>query len=197
VLALLLTSFQRPPLIPEPPDQVATVELVLNHAEMPGLTPQPQSQQQPEKPQPTQKEETAAEPLPTPPAPPPVPPAPPAPEAPQINIGGNESDSNTLVTSMGPFVIPAGVDTKYHNRHPIYPEEAARLGEEGAVVLLIHVSPQGVPSSIDIVESSGYDSLDQSARDAALTWHFLPAMKDGLPVPFDMPFRMVFHLDKQ
>jgi protein TonB len=61
--------------------------------------------------------------------------------------------------------------------------------------LLIHVSREGLPSSIDIQETSGYPDLDQAASDAVSSWHFLPAVKDGKPISFDMPLRIVFQLE--
>jgi protein TonB len=137
----------------------------------------------------------ADEALPSPPVPPPAPPAENSREAPQITIGGNNSDTNTFVTSFGPYVVPATVDSRYHNRNPIYPAAAARRAEEGTVMLLIHVSPDGLTSGVDIAETSGYPDLDQAASDAVSSWHFLPAVKDGKPMPFDMPLRIVFHLD--
>ena len=66
-------------------------------------------------------------------------------EAPQIKLGGN-SDTNAIVIA-GPDVIPASVDAKFRNREPVYPPEAVRRAEQGAVILLIHVSPEGLPSA--------------------------------------------------
>ena len=147
---------------------------------------------------------TADEALPLPPIPPPsVPPrdlpsqaSPPvqhAQEAPQIKLGGN-SDTDAIVIS-GPHVIPASVDAKFRNREPVYPRDAVRRAEQGAVILLIHVSPAGLPSGVDIAESSGFMLLDRAARDAVLGWHFVPAVQDGQPIPFDMKLRVVFNLE--
>ena len=122
-----------------------------------------------------------------------APPVPHAQEAPQISLGGTDSDTDAIAT--GPNLIPASVDTKFHNKDPVYPVEASIRGERGAVTLLIHVSPEGLASDVDIAESSGYAALDRSARDAVLKWHFLPAVKDGKPIEFEMPLRVVFRLD--
>jgi protein TonB len=195
VFAGLLLWFHRAPPVADAPDQPATVELVLDHNNVPGLTQSPQSAPHADTAAPPVENSQADEALPLPPEPPPAPPAERSVEAPQITIGGNDSDSNTFVTSFGPYVVPATVDSMYHNRNPIYPAAAARLAEEGAVVVLIHVSPEGLPSSVDIQETSGYPDLDQAASDAVSSWHFLPAVKDGKPIPFDMPLRIVFHLD--
>jgi protein TonB len=122
-----------------------------------------------------------------------APPVPHAQEAPQISLGGTDSDTNAIAT--GPNLIPASVDTKFHNKDPVYPQEASIRGERGAVTLLIHVSPDGLASDVDIAQSSGYTALDRAARDAVLKWHFLPAVKDGKPIEFEMPLRVVFRLD--
>ena len=113
--------------------------------------------------------------------------------APQINLGGTDSETNAIAS--GDHVVPARLDAKYHNKEPVYPVEAARRAQQGSVLLLIHVSPDGLTQSVDIEKSSGFELLDRSARDAVQSWHFLPAVKDGQPVPFDMPLRVLFHLD--
>ena len=87
------------------------------------------------------------------------------------------------------------MDAKFHNQEPVYPAEAVRRAEQGAVILLIHVSPEGLPAGVDIVQSSGYALLDRAARDAVMGWHFVPAVQDGQPIPFDMTLRVVFNLD--
>ena len=113
--------------------------------------------------------------------------------APQFSLGGIASDTNALVT--GDLMVPPGADPTYRNRKPNYPPEAARRGEHGAVLLLVHVNPDGLVSGVDIAQSSGFRLLDQSARDTVLGWHFLPAVTGGRPIPFDMKLRIVFNLD--
>jgi protein TonB len=108
----------------------------------------------------------------------------------EFNLGGTDSQSNAIAS--GNSIIPASLDKKVRNKPPIYPEEAVRLGQQGAVVLVIHVTPEGLTSGADIMQSSGSALLDQSARDAVMAWRFLPAVKDGAPVPFDLPMRFVF-----
>lgn len=55
---------------------------------------------------------------------------------------------------------------------PSYPRLARQLGLEGRVVLGIWVSANGVPDVIVVKESSGYDSLDVSAREGVRKWRF-------------------------
>ncbi len=127
-------------------------------------------------------------------APPPAPaPAPTAAPGPELNLGG--TDSLTNATARGPDVIPAKVDAHWRNREPVYPPAAAVRGEHGMVLLLVHVAADGLAAQVDVAQSSGFALLDRSAREAIGTWHFLPALKDGQPVPFEVPLRVVFRLD--
>ena len=131
---------------------------------------------------------------PAPPPPPAQPPNEPQPAPPRIDLRGDNSDSNTIVLP-NPQVLPASVNARFHNKQPAYPAEAQRRAEQGAVVLLIHVAPDGLPAGVDVVSSSGHALLDRAATDAVWNWHFVPATQDGQPVPFDMTFRIVFQLD--
>ena len=204
VLGGLWLWSQRTPLPVHAPDTEGAVELVMLEQKGTAAPTAPPASASPEAPpappalpEPQQQAEL---PLPRPPAAPPskpMPPSPPvadAPEAPKINLGGNDSDTNAIVLD-GPHVIPASVDAKSHNREPVYPPDAARRAEQGTVMLSIHVSPQGLPMSVDIARSSGFVSLDRAASDAVWQWHFLPAMQNGQPIPFDMQLRVVFQLD--
>jgi protein TonB len=214
--ALLL--WPRRPAPPPQPDERGAVELVLQEQKGAGPTetappahaapapakqqePEPQQSAGPQPPAPAAPDQSDA--VPPPPSPPeqvakhatpaPAPPSPPISAAPVFNLSGTDAESNTLVT--GDDVIPASPDKASRNRQPVYPVEAARRGEHGTVILLIHVSPEGLASGVDIAQSSGFPLLDRAARDAVLKWRFVPAVKDGQPIPFDMPFRVVFELN--
>jgi protein TonB len=200
----VLWATRSTPIALVPADTPATVQLVMSP---PGGETPPAAAPQPEKPPaPETKQEAAAAPeapasTPTPEdAPPPTtapPPPSPATQASDskltFDFASVESDTNALVT--GDLMVPPSVDVKYHNRKPNYPNEAALRGEQGSVVLLIHVTPDGLVGGADVVQSSGYASLDRAAREAVLTWHFLPSVKDGQPIPAAMPMRFVFTMD--
>lgn len=203
-----------PPVAPAPPPPPAVPR--------PEPPPEPAEEAEPLPlpPPPTPPPPTQLPPTPSPPAPPPPvqPPPPVAPsprqaqqpatpkppaaaprqqqqatEIPQINLGGNEAETNAIAS--GDHVVPASVDAKFHNKEPIYPLDAARRAQQGAVILLIHVSPYGLAEGVDVMQSSGFVALDRAARDAVETWHFLPAVRDGQAVPFEMQLRVLFHLD--
>jgi protein TonB len=191
LIGVLLWSRAAPPRI-DAPETPGTVELVLEEHQGPRTaSAPPRAEPSPGVPAPAREPASSdvamAEHMP-PPAP-----AQHTQEAPEISIAGNDDETNAIV--IGPRVIPASIDAKSRNLEPVYPREAALLAEQGAVILVIHVSADGVAAGVDVAQSSGFGLLDRAARDAVLRWHFLPAVRDGRPIPFDMALRVVFHLD--
>lgn len=55
---------------------------------------------------------------------------------------------------------------------PPYPRLSRRLGEEGAVELLLSLGADGRVLAARVVVSSGYPRLDEAAREAVLAWRF-------------------------
>jgi periplasmic protein TonB len=110
-----------------------------------------------------------------------------------MNLGAIESDTNALVT--GNIVVPPSPDIKFYNRKPSYPAAAALRGEQGTVVLLVYVRPDGLVSRVEVERSSGYVRLDDSALDAVKTWHFLPSIENGQPIGSVVPVRIAYVLD--
>jgi len=110
-----------------------------------------------------------------------------------MNLGAVESDTNAWVT--GNNVVPPSPDIKFYNRKPSYPAAAALRGEQGTVVLLVHVRPDGLVSHVEVERSSGYARLDDSARAAVQTWHFLPSIENGQPIGSVVPVRIAYVLD--
>lgn len=64
-----------------------------------------------------------------------------------------------------------------HNPAPEYPPLAKRMGEQGKVLLRVHVEATGKPSRIEIKQSSGSLRLDQAAEQAIWRWKFTPAKR--------------------
>lgn len=67
---------------------------------------------------------------------------------------------------------------------PKYPSIALRRRLEGLVVRRVHVSAAGAPLEVHVERSSGHRVLDDTARRQVLErWRFVPAVRDGAPVP--------------
>ncbi|MDE3114762.1 MAG: energy transducer TonB [Pseudomonadota bacterium] len=78
-------------------------------------------------------------------------------------------------------LIPARLDSTAVNPQPLYPNDAQLRGEEGSVDLSVYVSSTGRPTGrLKLIKSSGFGDLDNSAVEAVLGWHFMPAQNaDG------------------
>lgn len=68
------------------------------------------------------------------------------------------------------------------NAPPAYPAMARRMGEEGEVLLDVHVGPDGSVLEVRLRKSSGSRLLDQTAIETVKKWRFSPATVDGRPV---------------
>jgi len=217
VLLPAIGLLDEPPTDRADPMQLGTVELLPVEVAGTDASPATAEPTQPAEPVAAAQPETtrdSAEARPAPhaaadPSPPvaaaPPPPAPPSPttsaRAPaspasqesdrlMLSLSGTDSASNATVS--GPNLIPASPDDQSRNRPPVYPQDAARRGQQGTVVVLIRVSSLGLAEGAEVLTSSGHRALDQAAVDAVMTWRFRPAVQDGRAIPFEMPMRIVF-----
>ena len=82
-----------------------------------------------------------------------------------------------------PKVIPPRFDAAYlNNPVPAYPLLSRRLGEQGRVMLRVHVGSDGAAREVQVRESSGSPRLDHAAKEAVERWKFLPAREGDRPV---------------
>ena len=93
---------------------------------------------------------------------PPAPPAPAAPPAPSIRTGAT---------------IQAGASCA----KPDYPSASRRLEEEGTVTLKFLIGTDGRVLQAEIEKSSGFNRLDEAARNALAKCQFRPGTVDGKP----------------
>lgn len=81
---------------------------------------------------------------------------------------------------------PATRDLTFNTRaQPAYPKSAILNKEQGVVMLQIAVSPDGTVKAVHYVPEASTTtsaSLISSATQAALAWHFHPAMQNGQPI---------------
>jgi periplasmic protein TonB len=76
---------------------------------------------------------------------------------------------------------------------PVYPRESQRRHEHGTVVLRVLVDAEGRPAQIQVERSSGFERLDNAARDAVAKFLFRPYEVNGIkqsaqvliPIGFD------------
>lgn len=131
---------------------------------------------EPEKPEPVQKP-VVQEPMPDPVKPvvaDPVPASVPVASEPMHALASSVVSSMPAPKPVA--VVPPRFDADYlHNPAPIYPHMSRRLREQGRVLLRVMVTADGLPSQIEIRESSGFPRLDQAAQESVQRWRFVPA----------------------
>lgn len=92
-----------------------------------------------------------------------------------------------------PPLVPPIYNAAYlDNPPPAYPAMSRRRGETGRVLLRVHVSSAGRAERIEIKSSSGFDRLDEAAREAVLSWRFVPARRGEEPVSAWVQIPIVF-----
>ena len=87
-----------------------------------------------------------------------------------------QSDSPGKQASL-PFaqdaLIPGAISRqKIDGSKPTYPLISRRLKQEGVVLVKLCVNPRGTVEKVDVLRSSGYPSLDNSALNALAKWKF-------------------------
>jgi len=77
---------------------------------------------------------------------------------------------------------------------PEYPTRSRELGEEGVVRYRISVDMDGKVSLVDLLESSGFQRLDEAARLALIKSTFIPARNFGTPIKSERSISFIFNL---
>jgi protein TonB len=140
----------------------------------------------------------------------------PEPQAPAVQAAQPVEESDVTVSSLpGPHVgdgsspVPgtdpttlylpggaaAGTNARLKNPAPPYPYPAIRQHQEGLVLLEAVIDKTGRPLSVDIIQSSGFPLLDQSALRTVRRWKFDPAHIGFLPVQSRVVIPVRFVLD--
>jgi protein TonB len=117
------------------------------------------------------------------------------------------ANAPTGVAAAAPAVAPAAVATVaaatpkvelpssnadyLHNPKPIYPRLSERRNEQGTVILHVLVAADGRVRDVSVKSSSGFERLDQAAREAVQEWTFVPGKRNGAAVEMvvDVPIR--------
>ena len=95
--------------------------------------------------------------------------APPAPEVPTVK-------------AEEPITEATGNAAYLNNPPPEYPAFAQRQGWEGKVLLRVHVLANGKPDKVEIKQSSGRKTLDESASNAVRNWIFIPSKRGSTAI---------------
>jgi len=96
--------------------------------------------------------------------------------------GYGASGTGTIVAPKGNASFTSAAPDYLHNPAPEYPEEARRDHQQGLVMLLVDVSPEGNVLKVSVQQSSGYRRLDEAALRVAKSWKFKPGTAGGRPI---------------
>ncbi|MGH8154604.1 MAG: TonB family protein [Rhodanobacteraceae bacterium] len=102
-----------------------------------------------------------------------------------LYLAGGQLPTEAATHAASSSALPS-VDVSYKNHNPPrYPENAINNGEQGTVMLRIHVNPDGSVAKVDVDHAGTTASsaeLQAVAVTAAENWKFNPGSKDGKPV---------------
>ena len=118
---------------------------------------------------------------PPPPEPAPVPEVLPPP-APVVEQPGPVAAVLPPAPRAEPVTAPRFDADYLDNPAPAYPALSRRLGEQGRVLLRVHVLADGSAGQVEVRESSGFERLDRAARETVVRWRFVPARQGERPV---------------
>ncbi|GBG57611.1 hypothetical protein SPFL3102_00912 [Sporomusaceae bacterium FL31] len=85
-----------------------------------------------------------------------------------LSSGSSTGPSNQRNTSFAPPRILSKVE-------PSYPTAARQAEQQGTAILSVQILENGRSGVITIIQSSGYDLLDNAAMAAVKQWRFAPA----------------------
>ena len=93
----------------------------------------------------------------------------------------------------GDIQRPKGLSTPT----PTYPDTARADKAQGLVIMDCVIDEQGRVTQADIIQSSGREDFDKSARDTVRTWSFQPATLKGKPLAVTYTLTVNFQLDEK
>lgn len=114
----------------------------------------------------------------------------------QPDWGSEEEPPSSTVRGSPPrrVRVSSGVSQGLlkHKVQPIYPESAREQHIEGSVIMLAHISSQGLIKSLFVI--SGQPPLTQAALDAVSQWRYSPYLLQGNAVEVETQITVRFAL---
>jgi len=81
-----------------------------------------------------------------------------------------------------PVVVPPEEDAAHQLSAPAYPAADIRANHAGTVIVRVQVLENGRIGDVELVQSSGFQRLDESALREAKRWRMKPGTRNGVPV---------------
>lgn len=80
---------------------------------------------------------------------------------------------------------------------PVYPAQARRRNQQGQVLVEVRLDTTGKQRELRLVQSSGFNSLDQAALEAVADWKFEPEVQAGQAMPSRVQIPIDFALNRR
>jgi TonB family protein len=111
-----------------------------------------------------------------------------------LALEGHGSSGSGKGSGQGTF----GAAPRYgKNQPPFYPMRARENGWQGTTLLKVLILKAGNVGGIEIVRSSGFAILDQSALKGVKEWKFVAGQKDGQVIDMWVQIPITFRLEEE
>lgn len=104
-----------------------------------------------------------------------------APPAPQPAVTEPVAAAPAAPPAPPKVELPSSDANYLNNPPPPYPPLSKRLGEQGRVVVRVHISTDGIATRAEVQKSSGFPRLDETAIQTVLRWRYVPGKRAGVP----------------
>jgi protein TonB len=117
----------------------------------------------------------------------------PPPPAPVVASAAPEPAALPAPPAPPSLQLPSSSADYLQNPKPVYPAMSQKLGEQGKTIVRVLIGADGLPKQASIQQSSGYERLDQAARQAVMRWRYVPGKRNGVAeaMEFDVPIHWV------
>jgi len=113
----------------------------------------------------------------------------PLPATPSEPVTGRTKEAEPIVAApptqmqTGPVTLSSELSVSCPKLSaPTYPAISRRMGEEGKLVLRVELDENGRIDNAKVINSSGYERLDDAALTAVKSWQCNPSLRNGQPV---------------
>lgn len=121
-----------------------------------------------------------------------------SPVTPTAPSSSAESTSKANSTEPAGETVAPRFDAAYlNNPPPNYPLMAKRLGEQGKLLLRVHVLANGSADQVILYKTSGSNLLDEAAQEAVRRWRFVPAKQATSAIAAWVIVPITFHLKEK
>lgn len=126
-------------------------------------------------------------------------------ESPENTQDATTTSNNAEAGSVSEETLASGTTLQLYISHvvrrldevKIYPEDSIYREEQGRVVLLVEISPDGKVLNKSIIEPSSFDRLNKAAIDTIAHIGKLPPLPEGFSRPLRLHIPLNFELSKR